>query len=52
MTGGAGLIGSNFVLDWLACNNEPVLNLDAMTYAGSREPQQRSIESELPLFQR
>ena len=37
VTGGAGFIGSNFVLDWLACNNEPVVNLDALTYAGNAE---------------
>jgi dTDP-glucose 4,6-dehydratase len=36
VTGGAGFIGSNFVLDWLAQNDEPVLNLDALTYAGNR----------------
>ncbi len=35
VTGGAGFIGSNFILDWLAQNNEPVLNLDALTYAGN-----------------
>ncbi len=37
VTGGAGFIGSNFVLDWLARNDEPVLNLDALTYAGNME---------------
>ena len=37
VTGGAGFIGSNFVLDWLARSDEPVLNLDALTYAGNRE---------------
>ena len=37
VTGGAGFIGSNFVLDWLAQGNEPVINLDALTYAGNRE---------------
>ena len=37
VTGGAGFIGSNFVLDWLACCDEPVLNLDALTYAGNLE---------------
>ncbi|MEP7300819.1 MAG: dTDP-glucose 4,6-dehydratase [Caldimonas sp.] len=37
VTGGAGFIGSNFVLDWLAQSDEPVLNLDALTYAGNRE---------------
>ena len=35
VTGGAGFIGSNFVLDWLALRDEPVLNLDALTYAGN-----------------
>lgn len=37
VTGGAGLIGSNFVLDWLAQSDEPVVNLDKLTYAGNRE---------------
>jgi dTDP-glucose 4,6-dehydratase len=37
VTGGAGFIGSNFVLDWLAHGDEPVLNLDALTYAGNME---------------
>ncbi|MCP4635687.1 MAG: dTDP-glucose 4,6-dehydratase [Methyloversatilis sp.] len=36
VTGGAGFIGSNFVLDWLSCSDEPVVNLDALTYAGNR----------------
>ena len=36
VTGGAGFIGSNFVLDWLAHSGEPVLNLDKLTYAGNR----------------
>jgi dTDP-glucose 4,6-dehydratase len=37
VTGGAGFIGANFVLDWLAAHNEPVVNLDALTYAGNLE---------------
>ncbi|WP_345795191.1 dTDP-glucose 4,6-dehydratase [Thauera sp. JM12B12] len=37
VTGGAGFIGANFVLDWLAAGDEPVLNLDALTYAGNLE---------------
>ncbi len=37
ITGGAGFIGSNFVLDWLTHSNEPVVNLDLLTYAGNRE---------------
>ena len=35
VTGGAGFIGANFVLDWLAQVDEPVLNLDKLTYAGN-----------------
>ena len=35
VTGGAGFIGGNFVLDWCAASSEPVLNLDALTYAGN-----------------
>ena len=35
VTGGAGFIGSNFVLDWLRHSDEPVVNLDALTYAGN-----------------
>jgi dTDP-glucose 4,6-dehydratase len=37
VTGGAGFIGSNFVLDWLAQSDETVVNLDALTYAGNLE---------------
>jgi dTDP-glucose 4,6-dehydratase len=35
VTGSAGFIGSNFVLDWLAQCDEPVINLDNLTYAGN-----------------
>jgi dTDP-glucose 4,6-dehydratase len=35
VTGGAGFIGSNFVNDWVAQGDEPVLNLDVLTYAGN-----------------
>src|SRR5438105_776679 len=35
VTGGAGFIGSNFVLDWLQHADEPVINLDKLTYAGN-----------------
>lgn len=37
VTGGAGFIGANFVLDWLAATNEPVVNVDKLTYAGNLE---------------
>ena len=35
VSGGAGFIGANFVLDWLAGSDEPVVNLDKLTYAGN-----------------
>ncbi|MDB5961516.1 MAG: rfbB [Massilia sp.] len=35
VTGGAGFIGSNFVLQWLLQSDEPVVNLDKLTYAGN-----------------
>jgi dTDP-glucose 4,6-dehydratase len=35
VTGGAGFIGSNFVIDWLASAAEPAVNLDKLTYAGN-----------------
>ncbi len=37
VTGGAGFIGGNFVLDWIAGSDEPVVNLDKLTYAGNLE---------------
>ncbi len=35
VTGGAGFIGCNFILDWLEASDEPIVNLDALTYAGN-----------------
>jgi dTDP-glucose 4,6-dehydratase len=37
VTGGAGFIGSNFVLDWIALEKDSVINLDKLTYAGNLE---------------
>lgn len=37
VSGGAGFIGANFVLDWLAQSDEAVINLDKLTYAGNLE---------------
>jgi dTDP-glucose 4,6-dehydratase len=37
ITGGAGFIGANFVLDWLAQSGEAVINIDKLTYAGNLE---------------
>src|SRR5690348_13292485 len=35
VTGGAGFIGSNFILQWIAQEKTPVVNLDKLTYAGN-----------------
>jgi dTDP-glucose 4,6-dehydratase len=35
VTGGAGFIGANFVLDWIAREGTPVITLDKLTYAGN-----------------
>jgi dTDP-glucose 4,6-dehydratase len=45
VTGGAGFIGSNFVLEWLATAKGPVVNLDKLTYAGNPE-NLASVESD------
>jgi dTDP-glucose 4,6-dehydratase len=45
VTGGAGFIGANFVLGWLRQSDEPVVNLDALTYAGNLESLQ-SLEGD------
>jgi dTDP-glucose 4,6-dehydratase len=37
VTGGAGFIGSNFILDWLMQSNETIINVDLLTYAGNLE---------------
>lgn len=50
VTGGAGFIGSNFVLDWLKASNEPVVNLDALTYAGNLENLQSLTDDPRHIF--
>jgi dTDP-glucose 4,6-dehydratase len=37
VTGAAGFIGANFVLDWLVSSQESIINLDKLTYAGNLE---------------
>ena len=37
VTGGAGFIGSNFILDWVRAHDEMVINVDKLTYAGNLE---------------
>ncbi|HEB27315.1 MAG TPA: dTDP-glucose 4,6-dehydratase [Porticoccus sp.] len=37
VTGGAGFIGANFVMDWLRQNDEHIVNIDSLTYAGNLE---------------
>ena len=51
VTGGAGFIGSNFVLQWCSSGEEPVLNLDALTYAGNLANLQPLADSPLHGFQ-
>jgi dTDP-glucose 4,6-dehydratase len=46
VTGGAGFIGSNFVLDWVAATGEPIVNLDKLTYAGNPENLQSLVGDE------
>ncbi|HGF4018277.1 dTDP-glucose 4,6-dehydratase [Burkholderia cenocepacia] len=45
VTGGAGFIGGNFVIDWLAGSDEPIVNLDKLTYAGNLDTL-RSLETD------
>jgi dTDP-glucose 4,6-dehydratase len=63
VTGGAGFIGSHFVVDWLAGSDEPVVTLDALTYAGHRanlaavegDPRHRFVHGDIldaPLVER
>ena len=44
VTGGAGFIGANFVQAWLRAGRGPVVNVDALTYAGNRDSL-RSVET-------
>lgn len=45
VTGGAGFIGANFIIDWLQFNEEAVVNLDKLTYAGNLQ-NLRSVEND------
>lgn len=50
VTGGAGFIGANFILDWLAERDEPVINLDKLTYAGNIANLSRLDDDERYIF--
>lgn len=50
VTGGAGFIGSNFVIDWVNVSDEPVINLDKLTYAGNLENLKEIEGSEKHIF--
>lgn len=50
VTGGAGFIGSNFVLDWLAIEDEPVVNLDKLTYAGNLDNLSSVVDNKSHIF--
>jgi dTDP-glucose 4,6-dehydratase len=45
VTGGAGFIGSNFILQWIASESARVVNLDKLTYAGNLK-NLRAVESD------
>lgn len=46
VTGGAGFIGSQFIRDWLACHpDQPVINFDALTYAGNLDNLADAVQS-------
>ena len=50
MTGGCGFIGSNFVLDWLKIEHEPVVVLDSLTYAGNLQNLEKILNQDLFTF--
>ena len=50
VTGGAGFIGANFVLDWLRAGDEAVVNLDKLTYAGNLDNLRTLREDERHVF--
>lgn len=52
VTGGAGFIGANFVLDWLRCCGEPILNVDKLTYAGNMRTLQPVLDDPRHIFAR
>jgi dTDP-glucose 4,6-dehydratase len=52
VTGGAGFIGANFVLDWLAHHDETVINLDKLTYAGNLDNLSSLADNQRHIFVR
>ena len=52
VTGGAGFIGSNFVLEWLNREKSPVVNLDKLTYAGNLENLSQIADDQQHVFVR
>lgn len=50
VTGGAGFIGANFVLDWLGVSSETIINLDKLTYAGNLETLSSLCNNENHIF--
>lgn len=50
VTGGAGFIGSNFILNWLSKHNEPIVNIDKLTYAGNLQNLEKIKDSKNYIF--
>ena len=51
VTGAAGFIGSNFVIDWLDHHDERVVNLDKLTYAGNLKNLSSLADNEAYVFE-
>jgi len=51
VTGGAGFIGANFILDWLSTRDEPIVNFDKLTYAGNLKSLSSILENDRYTFE-
>ena len=51
-TGGAGFIGSNFILEWLSSKNEKIINIDKLTYSGNLSNLESVSQSDNYSFER
>ena len=52
VTGGSGFIGANFILNWLSENEEPLVNLDKLTYASNQDNLKHLKNSENYFFEK
>ena len=52
VTGGSGFIGANFILNWFSENEEPLVNLDKLTYASNQDNLKHLKNSENYFFEK